>query len=169
MEREIVKSFRNKLTIAALVVVSFVRVAHAAQLIVFEQPLDTSNHEISADFAVNRELGRAWIDVQIRPTDYIGEGLPLPDVIMRLVDGLYYDSVRKQVLYRTETESIVCAEDATFLWKTYLKSTGNCRLSPSSEQRKVDDGFNVREETVTKIVFDAPTSANPQPAAASEG
>jgi len=160
---------RNTLTIAALVVGSFVRVANASQIIVFEKPIDASKQQISAEFGVNRELGRAWIDVQIQETAYLGEGVPQSEVIMRILDGLYYDSAGKQVLYRTAAETIVCAEDGTFLWTTHLKSTGNCRLSPRSEQRKVDDGFNVREETVTKIVFDAPTSANPQPAAASEG
>lgn len=71
--------------------------------------------------------------------------------------------------YLTGAESIVCAEDATFLWSTYLKSTGNCRLTATTEQRKIDDGFNVHEETVAKIVFDAQTSRAPQQAARSEG
>lgn len=156
---------RKTLTIGALLVGSFVGVANASQIIVFERPLDTGNQKISADFGVNRELGRAWVDVQIQSTNYMGEGLPLPYVIMRKVDGLYYDSMRKQVLYRTGTESIVCAEDANILWTTYLKSTGNCRLTPSTEERKIDDGFNVHEQTVAKVVFDAQTSTLQQPVA----
>jgi hypothetical protein len=147
------KSLRSKL-VGALVVVSFVGVANAAQVIVFEGPVDASRQKISADFGVNRELGRAWVDVQVQSTDFYVEGLPPVDVIMRRVDGLYYDSARKQVLYQTGAETIVCAEDATFLWSTHLKSTGNCRLIPITEQRKVDDGFDVREQTVARVVFD---------------
>jgi hypothetical protein len=138
---------------------SFVGVANASHITVFEGPLDASKQEVSADFGVNRQLGRAWVDVEIRSTDFLGEGLPQVDVIMRPVDGLYYDATRKQVLYRTATESIVCAEDATLLWKTYLKSTGNCRLIPGKEQRKIDDGFNFHEQSVVKVVFDAHTSS----------
>jgi len=149
-----------------MLVGSFVGISNASQITVFERPVDSWKEDISADFGVNRELGRAWVDVSIRATNFIGEGVPQSDVIMRPVDGLYYDSMRKQVLYRTATESIVCAEDATLLWSTYLKSTGNCRLTASTEQRKIDDGFNVHEQTVGRVVFDAQTpNTLPQPAA----
>jgi len=153
---EHMKSLRNKLTMCAFAAVSFAGVANAAQVIVFEGPLDTSaRQQISANFGVNRELGRAWVDVAIESPDFIGEGLPTVDVVMRRVDGLYYDSARKQVLYQTGSETIVCADDAAFLWRTYLKSTGQCLLTPRTEQHKVDDGFNIGEQTVAKVVFEA--------------
>lgn len=162
------KSVRTKLTVCALMIVSFVAAADAAQIVVFEAPLDNWNQEISADFAANRELGRAWIDVQVESTNPIGEELLDREVIPKAVEGLYYDPVGKQVLYRTATEPIVCAEDATFVWRTYLKSTGQCLLTPLFEQRKVDDGFKIRERTVAKVVFEAQTSSTSQHAAASK-
>jgi|SRR5215471_3485359 len=148
------KSLGSKLVGALVGIAGLIGVANAAQLIVFEGPLDSSRQKISADFAVNRELGRAWVDVQIQSTDFYVEGLPPVDVIMRRVDGLYYDSARKQVLYQTGAETIVCAEDATFLWSTHLKTTGRCQLTSSTERRKIDDGFDVREQTVARVVFD---------------
>ena len=162
------KSFRNKLTIGALVVGALLGVANAAPVIVFEAPLDKWHQEVSADFAVHRKLGRAWIDVKVT-TASLGEAPPTEEVSMKMVEGLYYDSARKQVLYRTASESIVCAEDATFLWKTYLKSTGQCRLNPRTEQRKVDDGFDTLEQTVAQVVFDAQTGTAGQHAADSKG
>ncbi len=162
------KLFGNKLGMVALVVGSFAGVADAAQVIVFEAPLDNWNQDVSADFAANRELGRAWIDVKlITPT--LGEEPPGEQLIMKTVEGLYYDSARKQVLYRTPSETIVCADDSTFLWTTSLKSTGQCLLTARTEQRKVDDGFTTHEQTVAKVVFDAQTSTAPQHAAASKG
>lgn len=149
------KSVGNKLAMCAVAVMSFVGVADAAQFIVFEAPLDNWDQKISADFTANRDLNRAWIDVYVGSTDYLGEEPPTSQVISKAVEGLYYDRARKQVLYRTATETIVCAEDATILWTTYLKSTGNCRLTSSSEQRKMDDGFRVREQTVAKVIFEA--------------
>lgn len=148
---------RNNLIVFALVVASFVRVANAAQVVVFEAPLDNWNQEISASFAANRELGRAWIDVQVETT-HSGEEPMDRQIISKAVKGLYYDSSRKQVLYRIGTEAIVCAEDAGFLWTTYLKKTGHCLLTPRIEPRKMDDGFRIREQTVAKVVFDAQTS-----------
>src|SRR5713226_1020241 len=162
------KLFTNKLATCALVVASFVGVADAAQVIAFEAPLDDWNQGVSANFAVNRELGRAWIDVQVEPINPLGEELSAPAVISKAVEGLYYDSARKQVLYRTATETVVCAEDATFLWTTYLKNTGQCQLISRTEQRKIDEGFKIRERTVAKVVFEAQTSTAFQHVAASK-
>ena len=161
-------SLRYKLTMCALVVVSSVGAADAAQVIVFEAPVEISNQTISAGFAVNRELGRAWIDVQVEWPP-AGEVAPYFQVISKKVEGLYYDSARKQVLYRTATGPIVCAQDATILWSTYLKSTGQCQLTPISEQRKVDDGFEIREQTVAKVVFGTQPGTVSEHAAASKG
>jgi hypothetical protein len=162
------KLFTNKLTMCAWVVASFVGVADAAPVIVFEAPLDNWNQEVSADFAANRELGRAWIDVQLKSTHSLGEEVLQGEVIPKAVEGLYYDSARKQVLYRTATETVVCAEDATILWSTYLKNTGQCLLISRTEQRKIDDGFNIRERTVAKVVFEAQTSSASQRVAGSK-
>jgi len=152
------KSFRNVVAIGAAVMFSFVGVANAAQLIVFEQPLTRWNEEVRAEFAVNRELGRAWVEVGLTTAD-LGEGPPETVVIPKAVEGLYYDPARKQVLYRTGSEVTVCAEDAKFLFATYLKNTGQCLLTPRSEKRNVDDGFNIREQTVAKVLFEASTSS----------
>ena len=137
-------------------VVGLVGVAHADQVIVYEAPVD-SYHQISASFAVNRELGRAWVDVAVQ-SRVSGSEAQFDPPIPRQVEGLYYDSAQKQVLYRTAAGPIVCAEDARVLWETYLKSTGNCRLTPSTEQRNVDNGFDVHEQKVAKVVLDAPTA-----------
>jgi hypothetical protein len=162
-----VKSFRNIVTMGAVVIGSFAGVANAAQLIVFEQPVYNWGEEVSAVFAANRELGRAWIDVGVTSA-VLGEEPPTVQVIPKAVEGLYYDSARKQVLYRAGAETIVCAEDATFLWSTYLKSTGQCMLSPRIEQRKIDDGFAIRDQRVAKVVFEALTSPASQHAAATQ-
>ena len=143
----------------ALAVVSFVGVADAAQVNVFEAPLNNWSQQVSANFAVNRELGRAWIDVQLQTSTPGDEGPSEPEVISKAVEGLYYDSARKQILYRNAGETIVCAQDATFLWRTYLKSTGECLLTPRTEHRKMDDGFKISDRTVAKVIFEAQTSS----------
>jgi hypothetical protein len=116
---------------------------------VFERQLD--NEDLAAHFDVNRDLGRAWIDVVITD-DYseIGE----PEVVRRPLDGLYYDPARKQVIYRNGAKGIVCAEDSNFLGIRSLKDTGQCKLRLSIGPRKVDDGFKVDEETVGKVTFE---------------
>ena len=89
------KSLRNKLMMCALLVVSLAGAADAAQRIVFEAPLESASQQVSANFAVNRELGRAWIEVQVE-TPYQGEEPSVGEVISKAVEGLYYDPARKQ-------------------------------------------------------------------------
>ncbi|HKD40589.1 MAG TPA: hypothetical protein VKB87_09915 [Myxococcaceae bacterium] len=151
------KSLRSKLVGALVGVAGGIGVANAEQVIVYEA-VGGSSQLVSASFAVKRELGRAWVDVQVQSSASSGEPVLYPP-LEKHVDGLYYDSARKQVLYRTASEPIVCAEDATALWSTYLKSTGNCRLIPITEQREIDDGFDVREQTVARVVFDVQASS----------
>jgi len=146
------KSLRSKLVGALVGVAGLIGVANGEQVMVYES-VGGSSQLVSASLAVNRELGRAWVDVQVQSGATSSEPAFDPP-IEKQVDGLYYDSARKQVLYRTATGPIVCAEDETALWATYLKSTGNCRLIPITEQRKIDDGFDVREQTVARVVFD---------------
>jgi hypothetical protein len=117
---------------------------------VFEQRLNDEEVD-AAHFDVNRDLGRAWIDVDIR-SDYTTD--EQPEVVQRALRGLYYDPARKEVIYRSGAKDIVCAEDdSNFLGMTSLKETGQCDLQLSSEKRSVDDGFGVQDETVGKVVF----------------
>jgi hypothetical protein len=148
--------------IVGVLVVGFVGAANAEQVIVYQVPVDESNQQVSAEFEVNRELGRAWVDVGVQGGLTGSEPVFLPP-IERHVDGLYYDSARKQVLYRTANGPIVCADDVGGT----LKNTGNCRLTESTEQRSVDDGFDVRQEAVATVVLDAQTSTASAQAAAS--
>ena len=123
---------------------------------VFERPLH--NEDLAARFDVNRQLGRAWIDVEL--TSNTPSEIPESHVVPQALDGLYYDPVRRQVIYRTGTSGIVCAEDSSFLGIVSLKETGQCRLRVSAETRKVDDGFNGREETLGSVVFEAIPSSS---------
>jgi hypothetical protein len=124
---------------------------------VFERPLKHDG-DIAAHFDVDRDLGRAWIDVVItdRETEPAAQA---PEVVRRALDGLYYDPARKQVIYRNGAEGIVCAEDSNFLWVKSLKDTGQCELRPSSETRRIDDGFRIEEKNVGKVVFEARSPA----------
>lgn len=122
----------------------------AASETVFERPL---NHEtLTAHFDVDRELGRAWIDVMIEPSDYPSRE---PIVVRRKLEGLSYDSTRKAVVYQNGKQKIVCATDSSFLGMTSLNTTGQCILRTSSKTATVDDGFRPKNESVGTVVFEA--------------
>jgi hypothetical protein len=123
---------------------------------IFEKPIQYDD-DISAHFNVNRDLGRAWVEVQLTPP-IEGDGVPEPEVIKEAVNGLYYDRDTKQVIYQKGPTRTVCAEDSTFLWTTGLKETGQCPLRASSQTRKVDDGFDLEDTLIGKVVLEVPAS-----------
>ncbi len=156
MKRRLSRTFWGAaLAAGALYLPSAQAAKGATSKTVFESELQ--DQELTANFDVNRDLGRAWIDVKLIPYNQ-GDDAPDPQVFNEAVDGLYYDQASKQVIYRNGKTRVVCAEDSSFLWTTSLKETGQCRLNVSSEARKVDDGFHVRDETVGKVVFEVSSS-----------
>ena len=151
-------AFRVVLAVGALYLPVALAAKGAIAKTIFERPLQ--NEELTAHFDVNRDLGRAWIQVEV------SEDLPAgyaqsrePEVFPRAVDGLYYDQASKQVIYRNGTTRVVCAEDSTFLWGKSLKETGQCPLRVTSETRQVDDGFNPHQETLGKVLLELPSSS----------
>src|SRR5260370_33184163 len=101
----------------------------------FERPLQ--NEALAAHFDVNRDLGRAWVDVEVTPEtpgSYIAAHEPIE--FRRSVDGLYYDQATKQVIYRNGTTQVVCAEDQDFLWGKSLTATGHFPLSITADTRQ---------------------------------
>src|SRR5260370_34208166 len=88
---------------------ALIGVANAEQVVVYEGPAESSQ-SISADFAVNRQLGRAWVDVQVQTTQ-IGSEPVFVAPIERQVARLYCDAEQKHMLYRTATGLVFCPED----------------------------------------------------------
>src|SRR5258708_13234951 len=68
----------------------------AAATIVFEQPLQ-SEDLTAAHFDVNRQLGRAWVDVGLTPR--IIAQAPESKEIPPGLDGLFYVPTTKPVIY----------------------------------------------------------------------
>ncbi len=125
--------------------------AGAVSVTVFEKPLNL-DETLTAHFDADRELGRAWIDVMIEPSDYAERE---PIVVRRKIDGLSYDSTRKAVIYQNGKQKIVCAKDFHFLGMSSLNLTGQCILRASTETLRVDDGFRPKDEPFGKVVFEA--------------
>jgi hypothetical protein len=126
----------------------------------------TEDQYVSAYFGVNRNLGRAWVEVAVAPF----VDTPQRDVIARkMIKGLYYDAERKAVIYQQGAKETVCATDWHFLLSTSLKTTGNCDLKVTTRARNIDDGFNVDKEPVTKVTLVAHNLAPAKSAKATMG
>jgi len=126
---------------------------HASPLVVLEREKASDTSLINAKFEVNRELGRAWVEIQITDSGLIGED-SVVEVIRKPVEGLSYDQSNNQVVFSHEGRSVVCANDKDLLFQHYLKATGECPIAVSFENRTFDDGFNQTSRVVSTVVFD---------------
>ncbi len=115
---------------------------------VYQKPL--SDEYVTANFGVNRNLGRAWIEVAASPWV---DDQQREIIVRKNIRGLYYDPDRKAVIYRHGATETICAEDRSLLGGTSLKTTENCELQVSSASRNIDDGFTVDKETMTEVTF----------------
>src|SRR5215472_17086708 len=126
---------------------------HASPLVVLEREKASDTSLINAKFEVNRELGRAWVEIQITDSGLIGED-SVVEVIRKPVEGLSYDQSNNQVVFSHEDRSVVCANDKDLLFQHYLKATGECPIAVSFETRTFHDGFNQTSRVVSTVVFD---------------
>lgn len=109
---------------------------------------------IETRFAADRELGRAWIVLIVKemPT---GDSISQVESVKVRVDGLSYDPVSGNITYEgPNQQKTVCAEQRRFLASRFFKKTRDCKISVAFDTRKVDDGFNLKEERVANIVLD---------------
>jgi hypothetical protein len=115
---------------------------------VYQKPL--SDAYVTANFGVNRSLGRAWVEVAASPwVDNQQRNI----IVRKSIKWLYYDPDRKAVIYQHGATETICAEDRGLLGGPSLKSTENCELRVISARRNIDDGFTVDKEPVTTVTF----------------
>jgi hypothetical protein len=117
--------------------------AYSGEYKVFEKPTSAFYKEIDSDFAINTDLGRAWIDITV------GEKLNSPrrehprKHYRQKVEGLYYDQNSEAIMLETGGELIECASvrRGRIFRNLVIKSTG-CRLESKIAYKTIDDGYN---------------------------
>ncbi len=115
---------------------------------VYQRPL--SDEYVTANFGVNRNLGRAWIEVAASP--WVDD--QQRDIIVRKnIRGLYYDPDRKAVIYRHGATETICAEEESLgrdLAQDHRKLRAAGELCKAQHRRwvycrqRADDGSDVR-------------------------
>lgn len=118
--------------------------AHAAssESRIFKAPASGFDAAKSKRFAVNPELGRAWVELTMDYTlSETSETLRIP------VPGLHYDAQRRAVVLETQGQSIVCAavEQRGWGWFRHdrIEPNGSCILTARYVNVPVDNGFTI--------------------------
>jgi hypothetical protein len=143
----------RKLITSVLMLAAVPAGVHASPLLVLEKQQESDSSSINAKFAVNRELGRAWVEIQISYPGQSGDD-SIVEVIRKPVEGLSFDNATNRVVYTRGERSVVCANEKAFLFHKDYAPTVECPIVISFENRMLDDGFNVSNQVVSKVVFD---------------
>jgi hypothetical protein len=149
-----------KKTILSLVVASTLALIPSANA--FEQVIATmsntaTNAVVHAEFQVEHELGRAWINTSVVDLGSPSDGRPIfEDEIF--VQHLTYDDSTQEVIYTGATGAATeCAfvKHKRVLGYEYdvMKNTGNCEISLRENTCSVDNGTRVHREHILEVVL----------------
>lgn len=124
--------------IALLVLVS--GFAHAAEIKVFEAPSGPWAQIIDGNFAVNKTMGRAWVEVEISERARGPHRDTARSFSKAKVEGLTYDMETSKIMLDLNGQSVECAYVTNRRFFSTIKETG-CSLVPRKEKRIFDDGY----------------------------
>lgn len=129
--------------------------AFAQKVVVYEENLSNDWYD-NGSFAINRELGRAWVTINFTVAG------PGDDVRTRearaLVEGLRFDTTTNKVVWDIEGRQVECAtvvQRRVIVRYNAIYPTGNCVFSKGSRKVQVDDGYHVRTQTIFQSFLEA--------------
>lgn len=135
---------------AFLVLFLFVStLAHAVEIKVSEMPVDFFRPNAKATFEVNKEMGRAWVEVEMfdRAHGDAGAGSSWTRV---KVQGLVFDEAQSAITLTHEGQVFECASVTRRWYGTVIRPTG-CVLQTRKVKRTYDDGYNTYKREVFEV------------------
>lgn len=125
--------------------------AFALEVKVAETGIDTFRPYASASFSVNREQGRAWIELEHSDgTSGHGDaGTPSSWERMK-VEGLVFDQASSKITLTHEGQVFECVNVIKKWYGVVIKPTG-CYLKVRDAKVTVDDGYRSRKVWVHQV------------------
>lgn len=109
---------------------------------IFTAPISAQEASKSKRFAINAELGRAWVEI-----DVLHDTSEITERYRVQVPGLTYSKDAAQIVYSSGDRSVVCAHvrsNGPWIFKHQrIEPTGNCELTRRYVSVPIDDGFAV--------------------------
>jgi hypothetical protein len=112
--------------------------------------MELSHYEISGgyvrpQFAINEELGRAWVEVTVSQLHPDGDGEV--GMYRTQVPGLSYDKVNETINLEIEGRLVECAtlkESGRFVFRSKVLKETSCKLDTRWKKVSYDDGFEIK-------------------------
>ncbi|MBS1962039.1 MAG: hypothetical protein JST04_07480 [Bdellovibrionales bacterium] len=125
--------------------------ASAKEILVHEEASALTAPLVSAEFEVNKDLGRVWIAIGVSDQFREAGAGAMSDVRVKL-PGLTYDAARGEIAY----EGTVCAiAKQNALDKVFhavrIKPTKACKLTSRSIYRDVDNGYEIEKTQYLQV------------------
>lgn len=121
--------------------------ALAKEIKVYSEKLDFDEDLVDARFALNADMGRAWVEFDIEEDD--GEDYWYEEKRAKVI-GLTFDKSTQEIIYTDTKSRTVCATTEvkrrriTGRLVRYIRLTGNCYFDYRTESVVEDDGFDTR-------------------------
>jgi len=135
-------------TIIAALMLALSLQAFAGEVVVFDAP----SHElrgisdVKKEFAINKELGRAWVNLTFVPA--YNEDMATSEARVK-IPGMSFNAEQNTVVLNVSGEEIVCATVKKTFLGTTIRPTGKCTFSTKYYSVKHDNGYEV--ETIDKV------------------
>ncbi len=135
-------------TIIAALMLALSLQAFAGEVVVFDAPTYELRgiSDVKHDFAINKELGRAWVNLTFVPA--YNEDMSATEERVK-IPGMSFSAEKNAVVINVSGEEIVCATVKKTFLGTTIRPTGKCTFSTKYYSVKHDNGYEV--ETIDKV------------------
>ena len=134
---------------------ALVSIANAAEVKVFDAPVSFGQNTVSASFAVNKDLGRAWVNVITGSSTTMTDPDRDDSSSYRMkVKGLSYDKAASAIVLDVDGQIVECA--AVSSWgrsifrRDVIKSTG-CKLVTKIVRVNYDNGYEIEKRRHAQV------------------
>ena len=136
--------------------------ARAVTLPVYSGTLPPSVQVVAAQYEVDATTGRVGLAVDF--ADRAPGSEPVQAALFTQTfpaPALRFDAARREILVSDGDRSLVCASARKFLWSTYYKESGACRIILTNAPTTQDEGVHRSAATTARveIVLEAPRVA----------
>ena len=126
-------------------------VAAAESTLIF-QTKNYSNYDVYPEFQVNKELGRAWVNVVL--SEYVGDSSNYFDNRVK-IEGLSYNPETKEIVLEKDGQQIVCGSIYNRRWVIDIggsvRTTGRCTFSVKKIKVVEDNGFETYKVPMLQV------------------
>lgn len=137
----------------AVLALSFSAIAAADSVKIFEtRDSMVSLSDVTNTFQVNRELGRAWVNVSI--AERSGDDTWYNDTRVK-VEGLAMNAEKTAIVYEANGSATECAtvspKRGLFGTNLIIRPTGACKFETKKAKIDVDNGFEIRRIPMIQV------------------